>query len=524
VKILIVTGKFAEPIVRDVVAELTLKYGTALELGVLVINVPVAALITPDRLMNEFKKRYEFIKQFDVVLVPGLMKGDVMSIAKSLGIRIFKGTKYVGDVEIAIEALLSGNELSTKVAAEDYLRKKSRIIIDELVKNLEKRMKIAFNVGNLPIPLRGPPIRLFAEIPPGTLTNEQKVMKLAKRFIQCGTDLIVIGTSADSDIPDKIERIVKKLVTILNVPIGIDSLNPREIEAAISSGAELVMNLSKSFLETYKDFADKVAFVLVPESTRASSAEGRFKELFEVSRQAKEMGYRKLILNPVISPPLFGMIEGLVALRLSSRYIKEYPLLVDASNITELIDADSHGIHAVLASLAIEIGASAILVTESSWKTKGSVFEMKQALYMNYIARAKHSPPIDITPNLLIMKEKRPKKWLIPIAREILHISETSIPSRTELKDAVIIGVDKERNEIIATIIEKGTPKISISSKYALNIGKAVNKIKSIDPEHALYLGYELCKAEIASRIGRSYVQDEDIFNLSNEFSLCMDY
>jgi len=524
-KILVVTGKFAEPIVKNAVKELVSKYGSKLNLDILVIDVPIAALITPNKLLDEFKKQLSFIKQFDVILVPGLMRGDVSNIAKDLNIKIFKGTKYIGDIEIAIKALLSGKELSTEIAADDYLHKELQITINKLLKNLEEKAEVAFNIGKLSIPIRGPPIRLFAEIPPEVLVNETKVMKLAKKFIQCGADLIIIGTSVNSNIPDKVGYIIKKLISSLDVPVGIDSLNTEEVKAAISSGAKLVMNLSRSFLEIYEDFASDVAFVLVPEGSKASSAEGRFEELSEVSKRAKAMGYRKLILNPVISPPLLGMIEGLVALRFISKYIKEYPVLIEVSNITELIDADDHGIHAILASIAMEVGASAILITESSWKTRGSVFEMKQALYMNYIAKIKHSPPIDITPNLLLIKERRPKKWHIPIAHEIIRVSGSSnVQTKPRSEDTVVIGINKERNEIIATILERGRPKVSIISKSALDTGRTIiSKIKEIDPYHALYLGYELCKAEIANKIGRSYIQDEDVFSLSDEFSLCVD-
>ena len=43
-----------------------------------------------------------------------------------------------------------------------------------------------------------------------------------------------------------------------------------------------------------------------------------------------------------------------------------------------MIDADSIGANALIASLALEAGASIILTTEDSWKTRGSVEKLRE--------------------------------------------------------------------------------------------------------------------------------------------------
>ena len=51
----------------------------------------------------------------------------------------------------------------------------------------------------------------------------------------------------------------------------------------------------------------------------------------------------------------------------------DVPLFVGVSNVTELMDADSVGVNALLARLSQEVDASILLATEKSDKAKGTV-------------------------------------------------------------------------------------------------------------------------------------------------------
>ena len=74
--------------------------------------------------------------------------------------------------------------------------------------------------------------------------------------------------------------------------------------------------------------------------------------------------------------------------------------------VTELIDADSIGINAILTSIIMDIGIEFILSTEASSKTRGSISEIRKAIFMNLLAKLLNKPPKDLSENLLVIKKK----------------------------------------------------------------------------------------------------------------------
>jgi dihydropteroate synthase len=42
-------------------------------------------------------------------------------------------------------------------------------------------------------------------------------------------------------------------------------------------------------------------------------------------------------------------------------------------------------------------------------------------------------------------------------------------------------------------------------------VARALVRKVGLDAEHAAYLGYEVSKAEIALKLGKTYIQDEDL-------------
>ena len=77
--------------------------------------------------------------------------------------------------------------------------------------------------------------------------------------------------------------------------------------------------------------------------------------------------------------------------------------------MAELIDADSPGVNALLAGMAMEVKASVIFTSEHSDKTRGSVREMRRATEMMVLA-AERPYPKDLGIDLLILKEKRRRR------------------------------------------------------------------------------------------------------------------
>ena len=73
--------------------------------------------------------------------------------------------------------------------------------------------------------------------------------------------------------------------------------------------------------------------------------------------------------------------------------------------MTELLDADSIGMNALLAGMAQEADASIIFTSEHSDKTRGSIREMHRATEMMVLARDRPYAK-DLGIDLLVLKEK----------------------------------------------------------------------------------------------------------------------
>ncbi|MFP3260316.1 MAG: dihydropteroate synthase-like protein, partial [Sulfolobus sp.] len=57
-----------------------------------------------------------------------------------------------------------------------------------------------------------------------------------------------------------------------------------------------------------------------------------------------------------------------------------------------------------------------------------------------------------------------------------------------------------------------GKERFTIIGDDGLTIGRKLVQRTNINPEHAIYIGYELAKAEIALKLNKNYVQDKPLF------------
>ncbi len=178
-------------------------------------------------------------------------------------------------------------------------------------------------------------------------------------------------------------------------------------------------------------------------------------------------------------------------------------------NVTELTDADSIGINAILAGIAMECGVSLLFITEASDKTRGSVRELKTASQMMFLAKSRKTTPKDLGIDLLTFKEKRRAlKSRLPKSKPVK--AKIGVKKQDSLGDFTI-HVDFEK--IVAVHSKSGVTDVSVEGTKAVEICDTILRLGLVsDMGHATYLGRELEKAEIALRTGRSYVQDELLF------------
>jgi dihydropteroate synthase-like protein len=212
----------------------------------------------------------------------------------------------------------------------------------------------------------------------------------------------------------------------------------------------------------------------------------------------------QIIADPVLDPPLMGLARSMI------RYISlreadpDIPLFFGVGNVTELLDGDSQGANLLLSVLAMEVGASLLFTPEYSAKAKGSIHELAVASRMMVLAKGRQTPPKDLGLDLLILKEKRRIPEEVP-PRELV---EASADHKFEADPAGSFRIFLSEGRIVA-----GNGRITVagtSARKVLNTLIDRGLIGRLD--HAGYLGRELERAEIALRLGRSYIQDEPLW------------
>ena len=109
---LLVTGLLAEKAVQHYSKE------SRVESEVFVLKTSIAAFLTPEQIAKELRNLKN--RDFDMILIPGLTRGNTSVVADATGIPTFKGPKYAADLPVVLEAL-GKVELSTVTPACDIL-------------------------------------------------------------------------------------------------------------------------------------------------------------------------------------------------------------------------------------------------------------------------------------------------------------------------------------------------------------------------------------------------------------------
>jgi dihydropteroate synthase-like protein len=517
-KALLITGLLAKKAVERYAQE------SSVETKVFALKVPVAALLSPQQIAKAIKK--ERVKDFDVILVPGLMRGDTSIIADAVGISTFKGSRYAADLPTVLNAL-GRIELSTVTPACDLLkeelRQKALRELDAVEKNRDALLKKSGNIliGGLAVG-RDFPMRVLAEIVDAALMPTSEIQRLAKHFVEMGADLIDVGMVSGESRPLDAKRAVEAVKNVVHVPVSIDALNPDEIKEAVAAGADLILSVDAGNVEHVAPFASDVAAVVIPtnqqEGVFPTEAGDRIRFLEEILEKARQLGMRRLMADLILEPS--NVLESLMAFRDFGVKHPDVPLFMGVSNVTELFDADSVGINALLARLSSEVNASMLLATEKSSKAQGTVREEAIAAKMMFLAKKRGSVPKDLGIDLLVLKDKRKHEEtyveMLEADAEVTVADEAVEPATVDQQGVFKITVDRSAATIVAfhfSTSDVAKPSNIVKGKTAEAMYAKIVEMGLVTRfDHAAYLGSELAKAEIALKTGKEYIQDSPLF------------
>lgn len=516
-KVLIITGKLAESTVRKAASD------SDHEVHVHVVEIPIAAFLTPRRIISEISKmNFSESDKPDIIIIPGLIPKDARIINDETGIPAYKGPTDAADLPIVLE-ILEKLKLSTKKPAdkliEEEQRKRALKFIEDFEKDVERRKRLLERdenilVGGLPVG-RDFPMRVLAEVANAPFLSEEKLKARIEYFIRSGADMIDLGMIAGEDNSDMIPEIIETARSAAgNTPVSIDSLNPSEIEVAAECGADMILSLDHGNYREVMGVLKKnsVPAVILPtdysEGWVPETPEERVGSLEELRRKCHGLD---VIADPVLDPVNSrSIVESIIACRNYAERNPE-PVFFGIGNVTELLDTDSTGVNALLAGIGMELGVSVLFTPEESGKTRGSVYELSVASKMMFLAENRGSVPKDLGINLVLFKDKRPVRGIKEDINVPVIMAEGGMKFVRDRKGSFKITV--EDGMIRAVLYDKMEPVVTITSDSAKKIyEEIINRNLVSRMEHAAYLGAELQKAEIALKTGKGYVQDFELF------------
>jgi dihydropteroate synthase-like protein len=432
--LLFVTGKLAEPGLRRILADLAPQAG--FEYTVAVLPISVAALATTSWIANHLNLK----APVDRVLLPGLCMGDLTELSQPVGVAVERGPKDMVD----LPAYFGEPQPKSDYGAYD--------------------------------------ISILAEINHVPRMTLNEIQKAAQAYRDSGADVIDLGCDPGDEWTNAPETV--KALKGDGFRVSIDSFNPREVEATVKAGAELVLSVNSTNSESASSWGCEV--VAIPDVP--ATLEGLDKTIETLQKQ--NVPFR---IDPVIEPIGFGFAASL------GRYLevhRRYPdaeMLMGVGNLTELTDVDSAGINVMLLGFCQELGIRSVLTTEVINWCRSSIRELDLARRLVYYAVRNRMLPKHLEPNLVMLRDPklRPhdEKFLEDLANQIVDRNFRLFA------EGGLLHVINDKMHL------QGTDPFELFSQ--------MSQQETIDPSHAFYLGYEIAKAITALTLGKNYVQDQ---------------
>ncbi len=404
---------------------------------VLDIGINVAGLMTADLIRRRLPAERV---DADRIVVPGRCRGDLDALALHYGVPVQRGPDEVKDLPM------------------HFGRKAKKRLLDRH------------------------DVLIFAEIVDAPQVGVEQVLATARRYRRDGADVIDIGCLPDTAFPH-MEDCIRALKTE-GFQVSIDSLNTDDLLRGARAGADYLLSLKKSTLWV-ADEVDAIP-VLIPDTP------GDLDSLREAVDIMSARG-NPFYADPIVEPIHFGFASSIVRYHELRRTHPDIPVMMGVGNLTELTDADTSGINALLFGIVSELRIGAVLATEVSPHARRAVKEADIARRVMFAAREDNALPRDYSDDLMTTHQRRP---FAETPDEIADIaSSVRDPNfRIQVSEQGIHIYNRDGMQVH-------------TDPFALYPGLNVAE----DGAHAFYLGVELARAQIAWQLGRRYAQDEEL-------------
>ena len=430
--LLFLTGKLAEKSLHKVLAGMQpdFKYRVAQ------IGVSVASLMTPELIV----RRLTDAGDADRIMLPGLCRGDLTLLQKKYGIPVERGPKDLKD------------------------------------------LPQFFGHGGKEPDLSKYDVNIFAEIVDAPDLTVEQILLRAQRYRQQGADVIDLGCLPNTPFPHLAYAI--QALKSAGYQVSVDSMNSKDLLLAGKSGADYLLSLTEKNLW----IANEVASIpiLIP------GRPGNLSSLYRAIDAMQKKG-RPFIADAILDPIPFGFTESITRYQKLRKRYPDIEIMMGVGNLTELTDADTTGINAMLFGIISELKLNAVLTTSVSPHAVNAVCEADIARRVMFAAREDRCLPRDYSNGLLGLHDRRPFSYSVEeIAEFAAQIKDPSFRIQVSEegmhiynRDGLFQGIDPF----------KLYPYLKVDD----------------DASHAFYLGVELARAQIAWQLKKRYSQDEEL-------------
>jgi dihydropteroate synthase len=441
--IVFLTGKLAQPGLERVLASIQ---PPAFTWSTREIGLQVAALMTADMIRRRIAPGSLIeggAKRPDRILVPGRCRGDVAALAQHFGVPVERGPEEMKD------------------------------------------LPRFFNRAAQPIDLSEYEVAIFAEIVDAPRLSVEQIVERARSLRADGADVIDIGGLPATPF-DHLEDVVRTLKAE-GFTVSVDSMNPEELLRGGRAGCDYLLSLKIDTLW----IADEVAAVPVLIAREQTELDTLYEAIEAMERQG-----RPYLADPILDPIPFGFTASLLRYHLLRERYPTAPIMMGVGNLTELTEADTSGINALLFGVCAELDVAAVLTTQVSGHARRAVREADVARRIMHAAKRHAMLPKGmggIGDALMTVHAKRPFPDT-PAEIEATAAQVRDPNFRVQVSEAGIHVYNRDGLRLEQDAF-KLWPQLGLDN----------------DAGHAFYMGVELARAEIAWQLGKRYVQDQPL-------------
>lgn len=439
--IVFLTGRLAQAGLERVIASID---PPAFSHEVREIGLQVAGLMTTDmvrrRVAAPVVTAGDPPRAADRLMLPGRCRGDVDALSAHYGIPVVRGPEEMKD------------------------------------------LPRYFNRAAKAIELNEYEVAIFAEIVDAPRVSVDAIVSRAHELKRDGADVIDLGCLPATPFPH-LEDSVKALKAA-GFSVSVDSMQPEELLRGGRAGADYLLSLKLDTL-WIADAVDAVPVLIAREPADEQS-------LFDAIEAMQAKG-KPFLADSILDPIPFGFTASVVRYHRLRERFPDVAIMLGVGNLTELTEADTVGINALLFGICAELDVAAVLTTEVSKHARRAVREADLARRVMHAAKRHQMLPKGLSDGLMTVHAKHP----FPDSPDEIAATAAQVKDpnfRVQISEQGLHVYNRDGMRLARDAFALW-PQLKLED----------------DAAHAFYMGVELARAETAWRLGKRYVQDQPL-------------